>query len=125
MTESAEIAEEETLESFDRNEIVSQVHSGNYIVWIKRCLFSIYIMTVLASLTLIILNWIKIAGLRKRSRLTHTEAYTLAENKEIAPPFSFLRTIFIIRYQISNFFNNRFRYNSMYFIILFLNTSSS
>ena len=95
MTESAEIAEEETLESFDRNKIVSQVHSGNYIVWIKRCLFSIYIMTVLASLTLIILNWIKIAGLRKRSRLTHTEAYTLAENKEIATPFSFLRTIFI------------------------------
>ena len=63
--------------------------------WIKGGLVLIYILTALASLTLIIINSEKIRRLRKRSQLTHTKEYTLAENKEVTTPFSFLRTIFI------------------------------
>ncbi len=63
--------------------------------WIKGGLVLIYILTALASLTLIIINTEKIRRLRKRSQLTHTKEYTLAENKEITTPFSFLKTIFI------------------------------
>ena len=56
---------------------------------------SIYILVALASLGLTIYNIIKIQRLRRRSRLTHTAEYTLAENEDIKTPFSFLMTIFI------------------------------
>ena len=55
----------------------------------------IYIIVALASLMLTIYNIIKIQRLRRCSRLTHTEEYTLAEHEEIKTPFSFLRTIFM------------------------------
>ena len=56
---------------------------------------SIYILVALASLGLTVYNIIKIQRLRRRSRLTHTAEYTLAENEDIKTPFSFLMTIFI------------------------------
>jgi len=55
----------------------------------------IYIITALASLTLIIRNTVRISALKRRSKLTHTDEYTLAENEEIATPFSFIKTIFM------------------------------
>ena len=56
---------------------------------------SIYILVALASLGLTVYNIIKIQRLRRRSRLTHTAEYTLAENEDIKTPFSFLMTIFM------------------------------
>ena len=55
----------------------------------------IYIIVTLASLGLTVYNIIKIQKLRRRSKLTHTAEYTLAENEDIKTPFSFLMTIFI------------------------------
>ena len=55
----------------------------------------VYILVVLASLGLTSYNIIKIQRLRRRSRLTQTEDYTLAEHDEIKTPFSFLLTIFM------------------------------
>ena len=55
----------------------------------------VYILVVLASLGLTAYNIIKIQRLRRRSRLTQTEDYTLAEHDEIKTPFSFLLTIFM------------------------------
>ena len=55
----------------------------------------IYILAVLASLSLTAYNTIKIQRLRRRSILTHTEEYTLAEHEDIRTPFSFLKTIFM------------------------------
>ena len=55
----------------------------------------IYVLVALASLGLIVYNIIKIQTLRRRSKLTHTEEYTLAEHEDIKTPFSFLMTIFM------------------------------
>ena len=55
----------------------------------------IYIIVTLASLGLTVYNIIKIQRLRRRSKLTHTEEYTLAEHEDIKTPFSFIRTIFM------------------------------
>ncbi len=55
----------------------------------------IYILVALASIGLTIYNAIKIQRLRRRSRLTRTEEYTLAEHEDIKTPFSFLMTIFM------------------------------
>ena len=76
-------------------EATKPARETDYMAWIKEGLVFIYMLTVLASLTLIIINSEKIRRLRKRSQLTYTKEYTLAENKEVTTPFSFLRTIFI------------------------------
>ena len=55
----------------------------------------IYALVALASLGLTVYNIIKIQRLRRRSKLTHTEGYTLAEHEKIKTPFSFLLTIFM------------------------------
>ena len=55
----------------------------------------IYILVALASLGLTVYNIIKIQKLRRRSKLTRTEEYTLAEHEDIKTPFSFLMTIFM------------------------------
>ena len=55
----------------------------------------IYILVALASLALTAYNVVKIRRLRRRSKLTHTEEYTLAEHEDIKTPFSFLLTIFM------------------------------
>ena len=55
----------------------------------------IYMVVALASLGLTIYNIVKIGRLRRRSKLTHTEEYTLAEHEDIKTPFSFLLTIFM------------------------------
>ena len=55
----------------------------------------IYVIVALASLSLTVYNVIKIQRLRRRSMLTHTEEYTLAEHEDVKTPFSFLLTIFM------------------------------
>jgi len=55
----------------------------------------IYLLVALASLSLTVYNVIKIQKLRRRSKLTNTEDYTLAEHEDIKTPFSFIRTIFM------------------------------
>ena len=55
----------------------------------------IYVLVALASLSLTVYNIIKIQKLRRRSKLTRTEEYTLAEHEDIKTPFSFLMTIFM------------------------------
>ena len=55
----------------------------------------IYLLVALASLSLTVYNLVKIQKLRRRSKLTHTEDYTLAEHEDIKTPFSFIRTIFM------------------------------
>ena len=55
----------------------------------------IYVTAALASLCLIAYNAGKIQRLRRRSKLTHTEGYTLAEHEDVKTPFSFLMTIFM------------------------------
>ena len=55
----------------------------------------IYVLVALASLGLTVYNIIKIQRLRRRSKLTRTEEYTLAEHEDIKTPFSFLMTIFM------------------------------
>ena len=55
----------------------------------------IYVLVALASLGLTVYNIMKIQRLRRRSKLTHTEEYTLAEHEDIKTPFSFLMTIFM------------------------------
>ena len=55
----------------------------------------IYVLVALASLGLTVYNIIKIQKLRRRSKLTRTEEYTLAEHEDIKTPFSFLMTIFM------------------------------
>ena len=62
---------------------------------IQTILMAVYVMVALAGLSLIIYNGWRIGRLRRRSRLTYTEEYTLAESQEIKTPFSFLRTIFM------------------------------
>lgn len=56
---------------------------------------AIYLLVALASLSLTVYNVIKIQKLRRRSKLTITEDYTLAEHEDIKTPFSFIRTIFM------------------------------
>ncbi|MBR2064988.1 MAG: M48 family metalloprotease, partial [Bacteroidales bacterium] len=77
----------------------SHERAGKNAAWIistvRTSAFIIYIITVLASLTLIIRNTIRISALKRRSKLTHSEGYILAENEEIKTPFSFIRTIFM------------------------------
>ncbi len=75
--------------------ISSKPHNTDVTAMIKTASVIIYIMTALAGLTLIIYNGWRIGRLRRRSRLTYTEEYTLAESQEIKTPFSFLRTIFM------------------------------
>ena len=55
----------------------------------------LYVMTVLVSLGLLVLHVVRIRRLRRRSRLTDCGPYTLAENPQVATPFSFLRTVFL------------------------------
>ena len=55
----------------------------------------IYLLVALASLSLTVYNVIKIQKLRRRSKLTNAEDYTLAEHEDIKTPFSFIRTIFM------------------------------
>ena len=55
----------------------------------------IYLLVALASLSLTVYNVIKIQKLRRRSKLTNTEDYALAEHEDIKTPFSFIRTIFM------------------------------
>ena len=55
----------------------------------------IYLLVALASLSLTVYNLVKIQKLRRRSKLTNTEDYTLAEHEDIKTPFSFIRTIFM------------------------------
>ncbi len=54
-----------------------------------------YFATVLASLALLAYNFFRIRTLKKKSKLTYTKDYTLAEHEETKTPFSFLRTIFM------------------------------
>ncbi len=56
---------------------------------------AIYIFGVVVSLGLIVYNVFRIGRQRRRSRLTVTETYTLAEHEDIRTPFSFLKTIFM------------------------------
>ena len=56
---------------------------------------AIYLLVALASLGLTVYNIIKIQKLRRRSKLTRTEEYILAEHEDIKTPFSFLMTIFM------------------------------
>ena len=71
----------------------------NNLIYIKAAVGAvaklIYVLVALASLGLTIFNIIKIQRLRGRSKLTHTEDYTLAEHEEVKTPFSFLLTIFM------------------------------
>ena len=55
----------------------------------------IYALVALTGLGLIGYNAARIGRLRRRSELTHTDEYTLAEHVEITTPFSFLKTIFM------------------------------
>lgn len=55
----------------------------------------IYAIVAVASLALLLYSSCRIARLRRRSRLTFTEEYAIAEHEDIRTPFSFLRTIFI------------------------------
>lgn len=55
----------------------------------------IYVIVALASLGLTVYNIIKIQRLRRSSKLTFMEEYTLAEHVDIKTPFSFLLTIFM------------------------------
>ena len=55
----------------------------------------IYVLVALASLGLTVYNIIKIQRLRRRSKLTYTGEYTLAEHEDTKTPFSFLMTIFM------------------------------
>ncbi|MGM9742527.1 MAG: M56 family metallopeptidase [Candidatus Cryptobacteroides sp.] len=56
---------------------------------------SVYILAVMLSLGLVMYGTVRIARLRRRSSLTYTDDYVLAENEEVGTPFSFFRTIFI------------------------------
>lgn len=53
----------------------------------------IYILAACASLALIVRSWIRIGRIRRKSELTFTDEYVLAENAEIKTPFSFIRTV--------------------------------
>ena len=55
----------------------------------------LYAAAVLVSLGLFVLHTVRIRRLRRHSRLTDCGAYTLAENPQVATPFSFLRTVFL------------------------------
>lgn len=90
-----EIADAPAASAATEVEDAEAARSISYMAWIRGILIFIYIVTALASLILIIMNSEKIRRLRSRSQLTHTKEFTLAENKEITTPFSFLRTIFI------------------------------
>ena len=80
-------------------EVADETNSVSRIYKIKTgagiILKVIYLLVALASLSLTIYNIIKIQRLRRRSKLTHTGDYTLAEHEEIKTPFSFLLTIFM------------------------------
>ena len=56
---------------------------------------AVYGVTAAASITLIILNIIRIRRLRRGARLTRMEDWTLAESGKIQTPFSFLRTVYM------------------------------
>ena len=61
----------------------------------NRIIGLIYLVPVLASLSLTAYNCVRIRALRRRSKLTYTKEYTLAEHEDTTTPFSFLRTIFM------------------------------
>lgn len=55
----------------------------------------IYLAAVLASIALLVYNFVRIRNIKRKATLTYTKAYTLAEHEDIKTPFSFLRTIFM------------------------------
>ena len=55
----------------------------------------LYCLTAAASIILILLNIIRIRRLRRHSRLTRMNDWTLAESDRIQTPFSFLRTVYM------------------------------
>lgn len=55
----------------------------------------LYGLAAAASMVLILLNIIRIRRLRRHSRLTRMNDWTLAESDRIQTPFSFLRTVYI------------------------------
>lgn len=55
----------------------------------------IYALVAAASLAIILYSLHRIARLRRKSRLTFTDEYAIAEHDDIRTPFSFVKTIFI------------------------------
>ena len=88
-------AEEGTAPEAAEYEQGKNMTSATWVKTIRTSALIIYILTALASLALIAHNAIIINSLKRRSKLTYEKEYTLAENKEIKTPFSFIRTIFM------------------------------
>lgn len=95
VTEAAVLTAEMSHEMETGPKTASRQVNADWASVIQTVSVIIYIMTAFAGLALIIYNGWRIGRLRRRSRLTYTEEYTLAENQEIKTPFSFLRTIFM------------------------------
>ena len=62
---------------------------------LKSILTILYAFVGIVSLALLVYNTARIYRLRRRSKLTYEEDYTLAEHEDIKTPFSFIRTIFM------------------------------
>lgn len=94
----ATLQQEGTEEAVMTDETVTANHTVKRIDLKKAApavLSVIYALVALTGLGLIGYNAARIGRLRRRSTLTHTDEYTLAEHKAITTPFSFLKTIFM------------------------------
>ncbi|MBQ8500398.1 MAG: peptidoglycan DD-metalloendopeptidase family protein, partial [Bacteroidales bacterium] len=98
--EEPEAVQEETaISAAAQTDTVSTVQTAKSINMPKidflQAAVLIYILAASASLALIVRSWIRIGRIRRKSELTYTDEYILAENAEIKTPFSFIRTVFM------------------------------
>ena len=92
---SAETAATGDMQALDASAVQMGKKKADVREIVTWALICIYILAAAASLSLVLYSSYRISLLRKRSKLTHTEEYTLAEHEEIKTPFSFIRTIFL------------------------------
>ncbi|MBQ8808907.1 MAG: peptidoglycan DD-metalloendopeptidase family protein [Bacteroidales bacterium] len=92
---SAETAATGDMQALDASAVQMEKSKADVRKIVTWALICIYILAAAASLSLVLYSSYRISLLRKRSKLTHTEEYTLAEHEEIKTPFSFIRTIFL------------------------------
>ena len=91
----AKAAEEATYKSMTASVNGAGYRKADIMGMTKVILAVIYMIAAAAGLSLIIYNAARIGRIRRRSQLTHTEEYTLAEHEETRTSFSFLRTIYM------------------------------
>lgn len=74
---------------------VEQMQGVDWTALCKRLVAGLYFIVVLLNILRFVIRLREVVNIKRCSKLTSYEAYTLAENSNIREPFSFLSTIYI------------------------------